>query len=165
MKVVDVADEIYRELGLPTDLSMSAIAFWVRTNIGELNNLLFTTYAINSTSLELIDGCDEEVTAEAVAILKKLYSIHYYDLQIKKNIVALSTDTILEVQDQGSKVKKINKNEVNKNLGILRKQEIEVMKNLVTAYRLRGAEPRQVAGDDTIAGEYSNPDTTRITNI
>lgn len=165
MKVVDVADEIYRELGLPTDLSMSAIAFWVRTNIGELNNLLFTTYAINSTSLELIDGCDEEVTAEAVAILKKMYSIHYYDLQIKKNIVALSTDTILEVQDQGSKVKKINKNEVNKNLGILRKQEIEVMKNLVTAYRLRGAEPRQVAGDDTIAGEYSNPDTTRITNI
>ena len=165
MKVVDVADEIYRELGLPTDLSMSAIAFWVRTNIGELNNLLFTTYAINSASLELIDGCDEEVTAEAVAILKKMYSIHYYDLQIKKNIVALSTDTILEVQDQGSKVKKINKNEVNKNLGILRKQEIEVMKNLVTAYRLRGAEPRQVAGDDTIAGEYSNPDTTRITNI
>ena len=165
MKVVDVADEIYRELGLPTDLSVSAIAFWVRTNIGELNNLLFTTYAINSTSFELVDDCDAEITAEAVAILKKMYSIHYYDLQIKKNIVILSTDTILEVEHQGSKVKKVNKNEVNKNLGTLRKQEIDVMKNLVTAYRLKGAQPRQVAGDDTIAGEYSSPDTTRVTDI
>ena len=39
------------------------------------------------------------------------------------------------------------------------------MKNLVTAYRLKGAQPRQVAGDDTIAGEYSSPDTTRVTDI
>ena len=33
MKVVDIADEVYRELGSPTDLSIPAIAFWLRTNI------------------------------------------------------------------------------------------------------------------------------------
>jgi len=165
MKVVDIADEIYRELNSPTDLSISAIAFWVRTNIGELNNLLFSSYVLKSPSLELVDECDDAISIEAVAILKKMYSIHFYDLQIKKNIVSLSTDTILEVSDQGSSVKKVNKNEVSKTLTTLRKQEIETMRNLVTAYRLKGAEPRQVAGDDTIAGDYGKDDTTRVTDI
>jgi hypothetical protein len=165
MKVVDIADEIYRELNSPTDLSISAIAFWVRTNIGELNNLLFSSYVLKSPSLELVDECDDAISIEAVAILKKMYSIHFYDLQIKKNIVSLSTDTILEVSDQGSSVKKINKNEVSKTLTTLRKQEIEAMRNLITAYRLKGAEPRQVAGDDTIAGDYGKDDTTRVTDI
>ena len=165
MKVVDIADEIYRELDSPTDLSVAAIAFWVRTNIGELNNLLFGTYVIKSPTLELVDDCDAEISPEAVAILKKMYSIHYYDLQIKRNIVSISADTILEVSDQGSSVKKINKNEVSKTLTSVRNQEIVAMKNLVTAYRLRGAEPRQVAGDDTVAGEFPSDDTTRVTNI
>jgi hypothetical protein len=165
MKVVDIADEVYRELGSPTDLSISAIAFWIRTNIGELNNLLFTTYDVHVSTLELLDADNAEITAEAVAIMKKMYSIHYYDLQIKKNITSLSTDTILEVSDQGSSVKKVNKNEINKTLSSVRNQEIVSMKNLITAYRLRSAEPRQVAGDDTVAGDYGNEDTTRVTDI
>jgi hypothetical protein len=165
MKVVDIADEIYRELSLPTDLSVSAIAFWVRTNIGELNNLLFATYNVDGTSLELLDENDAEITFEAVSVMKKMYSIHYYDLQIRKNITSLSTDTILEVSDQGSSVKKINKNEVSKTLASLRNQEVASMRNLITAYRLKRSEPRQVAGDDTIAGSFGGEDTTRVTDI
>ena len=41
IKVVDIADEIHRELGSPSDLSISAISYWLRTNIGQLNNLLY----------------------------------------------------------------------------------------------------------------------------
>ena len=40
IKVVDIADEIHRELGSPSDLSISAISYWLRTNIGQLNNLI-----------------------------------------------------------------------------------------------------------------------------
>ncbi len=165
MTVATIADEIYKELNSPTDLSVSAISFWLRTNIGELNNLLFTSYSIDSSTSEIVDADDVQITMEPVSILKKMYSVHYYDLQIKKNIVSLSTDTILEVSDQGSSVKKVNKNEINKSLTTIRKQEIEGMKNLVTAYRLRNSEPRQVAGDDTVAGDYSAPDSTRVTDI
>tara|TARA_B100000959_G_scaffold278454_1_gene336834 strand:- start:910 stop:1407 length:498 start_codon:yes stop_codon:yes gene_type:complete len=165
MKVVDIADEIYRELNSPTDLSVSAIAFWIRTNIGELNNLLFATYNVDGSSLELLDEDDVEITFEAVSVMKKMYSIHYYDLQIRKNITSLSTDTILEVSDQGSSVKKVNKNEISKTLASLRNQEVTSMRNLITAYRLKRAEPRQVAGDDDVAGDYGNEDSTRVADI
>lgn len=161
MKVVDIADEIYRELGAPSDLSISAISFWVRTNIGELNNYIFSTYSIDATSLEVKDEDDVEILQEAVAILKKMYSVHNYDLEIKKNLISISTDSIIEVSDQGSSVRKINRNEVSKTLSNLRKQEIDALTDLITAYRMNKTEPRQVAGDDTIEGAY--PDTNTIT--
>ena len=44
MKVVDIADEIFRELGEPTSLSIPAISFWLRTNVGQLNNYIHTEY-------------------------------------------------------------------------------------------------------------------------
>mgnify|MGYP006982546400 CR=1 FL=1 len=116
MKVVDIADEIHRELGSPTDYSISAIAFWVRTNIGELNNLIMANYSINDSTLEVQDDCaaPNEITPEAVSLLKKMYNIHYYDLEIKKNLIAISSDSVIEVADQGSSVRKINRNEVSK---------------------------------------------------
>lgn len=152
MKVVDIADEIHRELGSPADLAITAIAFWVRTNIGELNNLLYSNFVLNATTLEIKDECDEEVSPEAVAVLKKMYYIHNYDLEIKKNLISISTDSIIEVSDQGSSVRKINRNEVSKTLSSLRRQETEALNRLIASYRMRKSEPRQVAGDDTIAG-------------
>ena len=46
MKIVDIADEIYRELGEPSTISIPAIAFWIRSNVGELNNRINTTFKI-----------------------------------------------------------------------------------------------------------------------
>ena len=40
MKVVDIANEIYLELGSPTTTNLAAISFWIRANIGRLNNLI-----------------------------------------------------------------------------------------------------------------------------
>ena len=51
MKVVDIADEIFRELDSPSSLSIPAIAYWLRANIGTLNNYINTSYVINSTSV------------------------------------------------------------------------------------------------------------------
>ena len=150
MKVVDIADEIYRELGSPSGLSISAIAFWARTNVGELNNLLYSKFVLNATTLEIKDDCDEEVSPEAVAILKKMYYVHNYDLEIKKNLISISSDSIIEVSDQGSSVRKINRNEVSKTLANLRRQEIESLNKLAAAYKMRESQPRQVAGTDTI---------------
>ena len=162
MKVVDIADEIHRELGSPTDYSVTAIAFWVRTNIGELNNVLMANYSLNATTLEIQDDATtpNEITPEAVAILKKMYKVHFYDLEIKKNLISISTDSIIEVRDQGSSVRKVNKNQTSATLVNLRKQETDGLTDLITAYRSRSAEPRQVAGDDTVEGEYHRNDTT-----
>ena len=34
MKVVDIADELYREIGEPSTYSIASISYWVRYNIG-----------------------------------------------------------------------------------------------------------------------------------
>ena len=46
MKIVDIADEIYRGLGEPSTISIPAISFWIRSNVGELNNRINTTFKI-----------------------------------------------------------------------------------------------------------------------
>lgn len=161
MKVVDIANEIYVEAGSPTSTSIPSIAFWLRSNFGKLNNLIFTSYELND-SYEFVDENDDEITAEAASILKKLYVLHKYDLDIRSNLNSLTTDTILEVSDQGSSVKKINKNEVSKTLASLRRQESEELDNLVASYKNLKSEPRQVVGDDTVVGDYGSDPVTSI---
>ena len=53
MKVVDIADEIFRELSEPSTLSIPAIAYWVRSNVGELNNYLNTSFRVSHSTFEI----------------------------------------------------------------------------------------------------------------
>lgn len=163
MKVVDIADEIYRELGEVTSLSIPAIAFWVRTNIGALNSFINTTYSINTTTLELeqtvTDTTGTEVTLEIGeeerAILKKMYMVHHYDRQIRSNITTLESDTVISVSDDGSSVTKVNRNEINRVFYQIKKQEHDELRELINAFKLSKAIPIQIAGNDTVEGRYS----------
>ena len=74
MKVVDIADEIFRELGEPTTLSIPAITYWIRSNVGQMNNLIHTSFFINSKDLEIVETVDSksvEIGEEEKAIIKK----------------------------------------------------------------------------------------------
>ena len=53
MKVVDIADEIYRGMGSPTETSVAAISYWLRSNIGTMNNHLNTIFGVDDTTLEI----------------------------------------------------------------------------------------------------------------
>ncbi|MAH47098.1 hypothetical protein CMI37_14825 [Candidatus Pacearchaeota archaeon] len=166
MKIVDIADEVYRELAAPTSLSIPAVAYWLRSNIGALNNYINTSYVINATTFEIeqTDRSDvtSEISEEAKAILKKMYMVHHYDKEIRTNIGAASTDTVIEVSDAGSRVRKINKNEVMKTLANIKKQEHDELQRLIAAFKIKGSAPRQVTGDDTVEGNY-NKDRTDVT--
>ena len=153
MKTVDIADEIYRELGSPSSTSISAIAFWVRSNIGALNNYLNEAFVI-SDSYEIVGADSVEINIQAVAILKKMYSIHDYDLKIRANIISISTSDIISISDKGRSVTKVNKNEVTKALTSLKSEESRTMTALAIAYKNRDSTPIQVAGDDTVAGSF-----------
>lgn len=155
MKVPDIADEILRELALPSDLSIPAVAFWLRSNIGLLNNLINATYSINETTLEF----NAELTDQEKSIFKKLYMIHYYDLKIRSTLGAAASDAILEVTSDGSTVRKINKNELSKTYLSVRSKEAEDLNKLIFAYKQNSSSPRQVAGDDTLRGDYSITET------
>ncbi len=128
MKVVDISDEIYRELGNPTTLSIPVISYWVRTNIGALNNAINTSYSINSVSFEIEQTVCDVVTAIGIdesSILKKMYMVHFYNQKIRTNITAVETDTVLEVTSDGMSVRKQSKSEIGKHLSNVRKQESE----------------------------------------
>ena len=146
-KIVSIADEIHRELASPTALSIASIAFWLRTNIGQLNNLLNLDREIIDTTLEL----NAELTTQQSVIFKKLYFVHYYDVKIRATLGAASTDATVEVSSDGARVRKINKNELSRTWLSARKAEEEELRRLVTAYNITASSPIQVAGDDTIS--------------
>lgn len=147
VKIVSIADEVYRELASPSDLSIAAISFWLRTNLGQLNNLIDTSYALDVNTQELETG----LTIEEAVIFKKLYFVHYYDIKIRATLGAASSDSVVEVSSDGARVRKINKNEISKTWMSARNLERDELTRLITAYKLTGSSPRQVAGDDTIA--------------
>jgi hypothetical protein len=84
-----------------------------------------------------------------------MYFVHYYDKQIRSTIGAASTDPVVEVASDGSRVRKINKNELSKTYLALKKEEYMELTDLINAYKLRKTSPVQVAGDDTVRGEYA----------
>ena len=190
MKIVDIADEIFRELGEPSTISIPAIAFWIRSNVGELNNRINTTFKIVDYGAEAYEFSGSFVSpqyepqafneasgalglslsgdngtaslpaivsiqAEESSILKKMYIVHYYDQQIRTTVGAASSDPVVEVASDGSRVRKINKNELSKTYLSLKREEYSELTDLINSYKLRKSSPVQVAGDDTQVGQYS----------
>jgi hypothetical protein len=155
-KIVDIADELYRELGEPADLSIASIAFWLRTNIGDLNILINKKYYIDPNTLEVAvtEESGDEFTNIEKSIFKMIYSIHYYERLFRNALGAASTDSVISVTDDGSTVVKINKNELAKNYAALRNQINDELTTLTKNYNLNEAKPLQVAGDDTIPSPY-----------
>jgi hypothetical protein len=151
-KIVDIADEIYRELGEPSDLSLASIAFWLRTNIGDLNILINKKFYIIESTLEIgiVEDSGDAFTDIEKSIFKMLYSIHYYERLFRNALGAASTDSVLEINQNGFMARKINKNELAKTYAQLRKQISDELYVLTKNYNLNEARPLQVAGDDTI---------------
>jgi hypothetical protein len=151
-KIVDLATELYDELGEPVDVSIPSVAYWLRTNIGSLNVLLNKPYTINQSSLEVEGSSTESFGINEKAIFKKLYIIHYYDRQLRKTLNSISLDSVVSISDEGSSVTKVNKNELSKTFSSIKKQEMLELKELLNKYELNEIAPLQVAGDDTIPG-------------
>lgn len=151
-KIVDLATELYDELGEPVDVSIPSVAYWLRTNIGSLNVLLNKPYTINQSSLEVEGSSTEAFGINEKAIFKKLYIIHYYDRQLRKTLVSVSLDSVVSISDEGSSVTKVNKNELSKTFSSIKKQEMAELSDMLKAYSINEITPLQVAGDDTIPG-------------
>ena len=156
MKVVDIAQEIYFDLNSPSDLSIAAISFWVRANVGALNSFLFSNFVIDGTTYEIVDADNNnaEININAVAILKKMYMIHRYAVIIRSKLTSTDSDDVIEVTHNDTKVRKIDKNQIIKTVSAEKKQEEESLKLLISAYRGKQFTPEQVVGDDIVAGAF-----------
>ena len=154
MKIVDIADEVHRELGSPTTLSIPAISFWVRTNIGSMNNHLNSTFDINATSFEIEDEAGNQISQHEVSIIKKMYHIHHYDGKLRDVLSTATTDSVVRLASDGSSIQKINKNEQAKTYLSLRNILSTELSAIVSNYKNRDIQPLQVAGDDTTAATH-----------
>jgi hypothetical protein len=150
MKIVDLADQIFRELGEPAELTLPAITYWVRSNVGGLNNYLNTSFTIDDDTLEF----DPVLSLDESVVFKKMYMIHFYDLKIRKNINVVETETIIAVSDGEQSVTKINKNQVTIALTNLKRAEESELHKLIASYKFDKSAPRQIAGDDTEQGRF-----------
>lgn len=154
IKIVDIADEVYRELGEPVDISIPSVAYWLRVNLGRLNVLLNKPYLINETTLEIYST--NEITdpfgINEKTIFKKIYTVYYYERLFRNALGAASTDSVIDISQNGFSARKINKNELAKTYSDLKKQADAELKNLLDKYELNEINPLQVAGDDSIPG-------------
>lgn len=157
MKVVDIADELYNELGSPSTLSIPAITYWLRSNIGSLSNYLNEVFTLNTTTLDIEKTVNEEkvqIDEDEKDILKKMYHVHFYDITLRSTISAAGTDSVVEIQTDDTRVRKINKNELTKTYISLKRMEQEELNKLINGYKIKKSAPLQIAGDDTVKGQF-----------
>jgi hypothetical protein len=161
MKVADLAQEVFSELSSPTDVSIPVIAYWIRGNVGLLNSLICVSYYINNTTQEIerLNPEDEtqilELGEDEAAIIKIMYVLHYYDFQIRKNMISYTTSRAVEVTSDGHTVRLASPTEIGKNLYMFRKGMGEDLNKLIHAYKLRKSSPLAVHGNDTVEGSDS----------
>lgn len=154
-----LASEIHVDLGSPCEIGIGSIAFWLRSRVGDLNNYICTNFVTpsndSSAFYQSVDGTTVYMTEAEKAILKQLYFIKYYETQIRNNLGAAAVDPIQEISSDGARIKKINRNELSKSYLELKKQSVEELTNMASAYKINNATARQVAGDDIFDNPYS----------
>lgn len=144
------------DLGSPSDLSVAALSYWIRANVGRLNNLIFSNFYVSDPSLEILDSDnnDAEIDINAAAILKKLYMINRYAIILRSKLSDISSNDVVEVQDQDTKVRRLDKTQLIRSITAEKKQEEDELRYLINAYRAKKSAPKQIVGDDIIIGMY-----------
>lgn len=149
MKVADIANKFYTDLDSPSDLSLVAISFWIRNNLGALNSRILTSYSIQDDDLEIEDENNNEITEDAVSVYFQMYLVHYYDKKYRSNLTTMSNNMLISVKDNARSVTYTNRNEIGKTILQAKKQAEDELNKLVSGYKFKLSVPRQVIGDDT----------------
>ena len=153
--LIEIATRISQNLGNPDAPTVGVINYWLRNNIGNLNNLLNTGYIIDGT-----DGSiDPDLTEQEAGIIQSMYFVYFYDTKIRANLGAAAIDSVLEVSENGALVRLTNKNEISKSYIQMKRQEQEELNNLVSMYRSNNATPQSVDGNDDLEHLYHGVST------
>ena len=132
MKLYDLAGELYNDLGRPTSISVSSIAYWFQTNIGQLNIEIATDYALSSSGESI-----PELGEKEGAIFKCLFKIHYFEGKIRSSLSTTGYSAITQISSEGVKMRKVNRTAVTKTIRNLKKAAEEELKQLSIEYNKR----------------------------
>ena len=102
MKIVDIADQVFQELGEPSTLSIPAISYWLRANVGRLNSAINSSYSVSETTYEIHQKINDKERREI--ILQKLFQLaERGDLRAIQFIVERMEGKALERQERTTK--------------------------------------------------------------
>ena len=152
MTLLELATQISQSLNSPDSPTVGVIMYKLRHSIGDLNNLINTSYTINATDGTVVP----ELDYQTASILQSIYMIYYWTNHINSSIGAGGYDHILEVSEGGATVRKTNRSELAKTFSQVRSQEQMNLDNLVNFYRSNNAIPQSIDGTDTIEELYGN---------
>lgn len=148
VKVIDLSQELYEELSSPTDISMASISFWIRSNLGRLNNLLGTSFDINETNLEITPDMNINISS----IFKGLYHIYNIERLARGSFGASS---VVEIQSDGGIARLSSSTEKGKAYLQLRNQMKDALDDEISNYLNAGTEPLAVHGSDSLNTVYN----------
>ena len=129
-----------------TGITIDSISGWLDSNIGQLNNVLYT-------SLSGTNGNVNGLGLEEQSIYKEMYLYHYYTKQTRNVIRGIANDSngnILSVRDGDNAITFVNKNEVSKVYRTLAQDAYDKLQDLVYKYNSYNASPRQVGGIESV---------------
>ncbi len=149
--LTEVSIRISESLGNPTSPTPGVIAYWLRHNIGSLNNLINTSYIIDPADGTIEPDLDEQTAS----IFMSFYMIYYWGSKVNESIGAGGYDNVLEVQENGAVVRFAARNNIALSFIQMKKQEQEVLDNLVSFYRSNNAVPQSVDGRDLVSESYN----------
>tara|TARA_R110002051_G_scaffold122647_1_gene195750 strand:- start:966 stop:1430 length:465 start_codon:yes stop_codon:yes gene_type:complete len=128
-----------------TDLStqISDTSGWLTVSLGQLNNLIYTSYSSTDPGL----GLEEE------SIYTQLYLQSYYTSKAIKVLSNVDNDNDwIRITEGDTTLVRTNKNEVSKSYRGLAKDAQEMTNSLIASYHQYLAQPMQVAGTDATTG-------------
>lgn len=164
LSITDLANLIwYDELDETDQTTIPEVAFWLRNSgIGKLNNLIFTSFDIDSSTLEITPA--SSFGLEEAIILVQLYLVKYYSLQVTKFLGAVGVNDVIEYNENGMVIRKLNKNEMAKTWIQLRDKTKEDLKDLITGYKISKSTAKSIEGQELNLLSTMLPRYNRVLN-
>ncbi len=129
MTLLDLSNNIwFGDLNETTDTSIVKILAWLQAHLGDLNNLIATSYEQNGNDAAPELGLDE------AAIFSMIYLNKYYQRQMNSNLGASSYD-ILEVKEADTTIRLQNRNEIAKNYRLIANDIRDSLNKMVEYYK------------------------------
>jgi hypothetical protein len=151
-KITSIATQLWKnDLNESDDISVPSIIAWMRGNIGNLNNLLGTSFSLNLTTFEIVDQNGNIIDSGAAGIYRYLYMAEYYARQMRRYLGAGNYNVNLAQQvtnAMGGTVRLVDRNQIAQTFLKLKQDTQMVLKELVNKYKFGMQTALDVQGDD-----------------
>jgi hypothetical protein len=162
--IINMAQNLWKnKMGEPSDVSIPSICAYFRANIGELNNLLGTSFQLNNVLgtpnyLELINGQNTGCLIDigAAAVYSQLFLIDYYQRMVKNFTSIGDINLIVQASSDEGTLRFTDRGQLGRLYLDMKKDAETVLNKMVNKYKMRHQTALDVTGDDVYVYDQGN---------